>query len=170
MYPILHQFIIQHWKTAFAVTVCFVCISFGADILARYHGMRYVAVLDFLIYLGVLYTVTIGSRTVQMASPKCHLFWTYRQIFGYRDYRYLVENLFNILLFIPMGALLKDRLWMTHQWYGMAVFGGLFSFGIEILQFLTHRGCFDVDDIFHNVLGAVLGFGIMGAVLKQMEM
>ncbi|MFC3041456.1 VanZ family protein [Virgibacillus xinjiangensis] len=34
----------------------------------------------------------------------------------------------------------------------------LFSFSIEILQYVTQLGVFDVDDIILNTLGGYLGF------------
>jgi glycopeptide antibiotics resistance protein len=34
------------------------------------------------------------------------------------------------------------------------------SFFIELMQLISTRGIFSVDDIIHNVLGCVIGYGI----------
>ena len=31
---------------------------------------------------------------------------------------------------------------------------------IELIQLLTRRGLFEFDDIIHNIVGAMIGFGI----------
>ena len=33
--------------------------------------------------------------------------------------------------------------------------------GIEILQLVTSRGLCEFDDVFHNMIGAVIGVGIV---------
>ena len=34
------------------------------------------------------------------------------------------------------------------------------SFGIELIQLVFKLGLFEFDDIFHNVLGAMIGYGL----------
>jgi len=34
------------------------------------------------------------------------------------------------------------------------------SFGIEVIQLVFKLGLFEFDDVFHNVLGAVIGYGL----------
>ena len=67
----------------------------------------------------------------------------------------------NFVLFLPMGALLP------------CVFRGLNRFGrvvpcilvmvitIEVLQFVLRVGIIDVDDVIFNLIGAMLGYGII---------
>lgn len=40
--------------------------------------------------------------------------------------------------------------------------------GIEILQLITARGLCEFDDVFHNMIGAVIGVGIV-MVLNRMR-
>lgn len=68
------------------------------------------------------------------------------------------SNLFgNILIFIPFGYFLtmagKSRSFFKTLFYSMGL-----SLCVEILQLLTKVGSFDVDDIFLNTIGGVLGF------------
>jgi len=40
-------------------------------------------------------------------------------------------------------------------------------FVIEVIQLVTRRGSFDIDDIVLNMLGALIGFGIWKTIFVQ---
>ncbi|MCR4586709.1 MAG: VanZ family protein [Lachnospiraceae bacterium] len=71
----------------------------------------------------------------------------------------LAEMYLNICLFIPMGYLLP----YAFKWFRndlrvrpvLACF--VFSFIVENAQLLTMRGLYDVNDIFNNTIGGILG-------------
>ena len=73
--------------------------------------------------------------------------------------RFLVQVFMNVLAFVPIGLLLGcafGRLrWKTVLWIG-----GGFSLMIEVLQFVFKRGFAEFDDVFHNVVGCAIGFGV----------
>ena len=62
----------------------------------------------------------------------------------------------NVIMFIPVGVL-TGLLW---KWRGLWVAFGL-SIAIELLQLITARGLCEFDDVFHNMLGAAIGVGIV---------
>ena len=70
----------------------------------------------------------------------------------------ITEILLNILLFVPFGFLLPSALKSYKQWWNILLFGFLFSLVIEVLQFATHRGWFDVSDLMHNTFGSGIGY------------
>jgi glycopeptide antibiotics resistance protein len=59
-------------------------------------------------------------------------------------------------MFAPVGVLTGHR-W---KWRGLWVAAGL-SITIELLQLVTSRGLCEFDDVFHNMIGAVIGIGIV---------
>ena len=66
---------------------------------------------------------------------------------------------------MPVGVLLPvvtgwNKIWKT------VVMGVGFSLFIEIMQFITSRGCFDLDDMILNGLGTIIGFGIYRSAKK----
>ena len=71
------------------------------------------------------------------------------------------QILTNVLMFVPVGVI-AGRIW---RWKGLWVAAGL-SIVIELLQLLTARGLCEFDDVLHNVLGAVIGIGIVILVEK----
>ena len=65
----------------------------------------------------------------------------------------------NIMLFIPMGYILPMYLAPERgRFRRVLAVCGLSSLCIEIIQALTSLGWFDMDDLFCNVLGGVIGY------------
>ena len=75
------------------------------------------------------------------------------------------NSLGNIFLFMPVGVLLPAVTGWKKMWKTV-VMGIGFSLLIEVIQFITSKGCFDLDDIILNGLGTVIGFGIYRVVGK----
>lgn len=68
---------------------------------------------------------------------------------------YFWQALLNIVLFLPYGVFLKigrRKLWVS------ALIGFGSSLLIEVVEYVTNRGVFDVDDMILNTLGAVIGY------------
>ena len=61
----------------------------------------------------------------------------------------------NMILFVPAGALFL--LSVSPRLPRGLVFGFLLSLGIEAIQYISHRGVADIDDLIANTLGAALG-------------
>ena len=69
------------------------------------------------------------------------------------------EAILNVLIFIPVGVLLGcafDKM----KWWKAVLLGASFSILIEVLQYFTKRGFAEFDDVFHNTLGCLIGFGL----------
>ena len=72
---------------------------------------------------------------------------------------YIKNTILNIILFIPMGFLVP-AIWTNYRSIKTIFFMGLaLSVSIEILQIFTFR-LTDIDDLFTNTLGAVIGYYI----------
>lgn len=69
----------------------------------------------------------------------------------------------NIGLFIPYGIYLRLKSYSHLKAFFISL---LTIAGIEILQFVTHRGSLDIDDLILNLLGVYLGF-ILFPFVKQ---
>ena len=82
------------------------------------------------------------------------LFWSWREAMD-GDALRLVENVLNVFLLLPVGLLLPVVLDKRIPWWMGLLLGLLLSLGIEGLQYATHRGTFDVDDIFYNCVGCM---------------
>ena len=65
----------------------------------------------------------------------------------------------NIVVFVPLGVLLAIP-YKDIKLSSVFVLSVLSSILIEVLQFVLKRGFAEIDDVLHNTLGALLGFGL----------
>ncbi len=121
--------------------------------------------------VGICYlTVVLGATLLDRGgyygnSVQLHLFASYRQAW-YRGSVIEWRNLIlNILLFVPMGIILP----MISEWFRSTwktyLTGFIFSSLIEVIQFITARGIVEIDDIWNNTLGTMIGYGLVKAVI-----
>lgn len=117
-----------------AVMICYIVIIIGAVFLSRSAGIY--------------------------GDINLHIFSSYKEA-----YHNMKESLFrniilNILLFVPMGFLLpfySDKLKRIYKVVPIGFFVTLF---IEIIQYVLKLGIFEIDDIFNNTLGTLIGYCI----------
>jgi hypothetical protein len=114
--------------------------------------------------LGLLigYAFLVLAETVLIRKPfvgqhfQPELFWSWRAWNVQRGQIYT-----NVIMFVPVGVL-AGTLW---KWRGLWFAVGLSVF-IEILQLVTSRGLCEFDDVFHNMIGAVIGVGLIVLIHK----
>lgn len=81
------------------------------------------------------------------------------------EWRPLLENVGNVILFIPLGLALKFA-----GVRDVKKAGFLASLAIEVLQFTFALGTFECDDLIHNTLGAVIGAWSAGRVGGELKL
>ncbi len=72
----------------------------------------------------------------------------------------LTNLLGNVLLFIPAGLLLPRVYPRLRKFFSFLLCCLVLLLLVEATQLLTLLGSFDVDDIFLNLLGMLLGYGL----------
>ena len=83
-------------------------------------------------------------------------FWKYREMLGIPA---LLTNIFgNVLGFIPFGFILPVISGRMQNGFLIILSGFTLSLCVEIIQLVTRVGCFDVDDLILNTLGAAIGY------------
>jgi glycopeptide antibiotics resistance protein len=72
-----------------------------------------------------------------------------------------IKNLFgNAFMFLPMGIYLPYFLRKINKLGVFAFTMVILLFVIEVIQIVTRRGSFDIDDFILNMFGALIGFSI----------
>lgn len=111
-----------------------------------------------LICLLVLYSLsiicfTIMIRVQSFEGVKLSIFWSYSEwIAGDTDIGRQILG--NIILFIPVGYLASSCIGKNAH----IVFWGIaLSIFIEVCQYFSMRGLFEIDDIINNSMGAIIG-------------
>lgn len=123
---------------------------------------RVLRIMDTLLcvswgFMAFAYTI-LGRGVSSDASMELQLFWCVKKAWiekNPQNWHFIVGN---ILLFIPLGVivalLLKER---CNVWW-ILLSGFLASLCIELMQLYTHKGLFELDDLFHNTLGCYVGY------------
>lgn len=110
-------------------------------------------VLFLIIYISFIGIMTIAFRESGERRAVFELFRSYRKFMTSPAIRQDILN--NIWLFVPLGAALYDPK-HRFRWLWALVL----SVGIEMVQYVAGVGICEVDDVFSNVLGAMIGYGM----------
>jgi len=86
-------------------------------------------------------------------------FWSYAAIDAGGHNDLIKENMMNVALGLSVGFLLSFIMNRRYWWKPVLV-GFVFSSVIELSQLVFKRGLCEFDDIFHNTLGCMIGYGI----------
>ena len=116
------------------------------------ESIKDIVLLLLIEYLFLIYSSTVFLRE-DRGVIRCEIipFWSYSRP------DLLVENLMNVVVFIPIGLLLSFYMKAQKRWRILLMGCGI-SLSIEILQLLLRRGCSGFDDVMHNTLGCLLGY------------
>ena len=117
-------------------------------------GFRWSSVLLLIEYIFLLFCSTVIFRpTGEVRQYDYHPFWSYNRP------ELLVENIMNVIVFIPVGLLLGCAFKQVTWWKALLI-GCSISITIEALQFWFMKGFSEVDDVMHNTVGCVIGYGV----------
>ena len=115
-------------------------------------------------YLAAVLWITLFGRFGDGYRSFLLPFHSYVEILK-GEWRPLLENIGNVVLFIPLGVALK--------WSGVKDVkkaGLLASLLIEVLQFTFALGTFECDDLIHNTFGAVIGAWCVGKIGGELRL
>lgn len=131
-------------------------------------------ILTLALYLAIVSYATLSRLGGYGASGvNIHLFRAWREAWNDFSVTAWLNVLLNIVLFIPLGMLLPVIWKRFRKWYAMLSVGFGLSMYIELMQYLGGRGILDVDDLFCNSLGAMMGYflimTVFTAVGKQLK-
>ena len=131
--------------------------------ITRYQAF---ACVNLPVYIFVLFSSLIFSRTANIElGVNIQPFWTEVAILS-GETKYIQTLVQNLLMLVPHGVLLPFAKEVSLT---KTVFTGfLISVTIEFLQLGTKTGLCELDDVIHNTLGVVIGYGIF-LLLKKMR-
>lgn len=73
----------------------------------------------------------------------------------------------NLLLFLPMGIYVPLFVKSVNRIGKFVGFMTALLFTLELIQLVSRRGSFDIDDFMLNLVGALIGYGIWNTKLVQ---
>ena len=165
-----------HRGVRFAVPAVLLCVVGLAAAwgIARKQGRSFpwkkaAALLLLIAWLGLTLFVTLFRGEPGYRQWNFHLFLAWKEAWNQFALRVWLNVLLNIALFVPLGILLPLLSRIFRRWYVMLLSGFGISLAIELGQLATGRGMFDVDDLFTNTLGAMVGWGLIMLIRTLME-
>ena len=147
----------------YAVFLIFIILGF---ILSRHRKLYpivtvvYVLALFYYTFLSRMELATSTEAVVATSAPVVQHWWVNAayEIFRMKTSSYKEAFILNIMLFVPMGYLLRTmRTLRIKRWLGSVLICSAVSMCIEILQQLTGFGMFDWNDWIANTIGALVG-------------
>ena len=119
--------------------------------------------LIFAGYLFIVFSATILRKTGNFRREyNFHLFRAWIEAWNNFSVKNWGNVLLNVAMFTPLGVLLPLLWKKCKKWYVTIPVGFGTSLAIELVQLTISRGICDVDDLFANTLGTIIGyFGVM---------
>lgn len=124
------------------------------------RSVRIIAWAGIVAFVVLALNEVVFSREAKESYQlNLHPFWSYEAILnGRKDL--IEEHYLNVSVFIPLGILIWVVL-KRKQWWRALLFGSAVSLLIEIMQLVLKRGLCEFDDILHNTLGCMIGYGLV---------
>ena len=129
--------------------------------------------IDGICISDVLFDSFFRVASDVISGHDFHPFWSYVAI-QEGNKVLLPENIMNVVGFMPLGFLLgislrgkKEDLRWKSGWLIAFLVGFCISVSIEALQYFTYRGFSEFDDVFHNTLGCVIGYGLWNCFISH---
>jgi len=148
---------------------CILLLGRGAFCQAR-PAFRQIARKSGVLFLLALYVYIVVGITVLSRSESqtrhayFELFRTFQDTFVARKQIYE-----NVILFVPYAFLLFLLAEFFRNGWLMFAIGLMSSFVIETTQWITQTGYFEIDDIWTNVVGMMLGYMICLGLRKMIR-
>ena len=124
----------------------------------------------WLIFLGymmiVIYATMLRWAGFFHREWNLHLFRAWREAWNNFSVKNWANVLLNVAMFGPLGCFLPLLGKKFRKWYLTIPAGFGTSLAIELLQLAMGRGICDVDDLFCNTLGAVIGYLLVMSILS----
>ncbi|HDR7655026.1 VanZ family protein [Bacillus wiedmannii] len=164
----MHTGVLMSYLYTYFFTIMF-CIVF--QIGCYFNAKRNISILHFLwvyvflFYLSLVYGVTQIATVWDISRYETWIRVSQINLTLF-DTAGSTTYLLNIVLFMPFGFLLPT-IWPKFRKMKNTVCAGFFfSLAIELNQLLNNR-ITDIDDLFTNTLGAIIGYVLYRALFKM---
>ncbi|WP_340025435.1 VanZ family protein [Paenibacillus sp. FSL K6-1096] len=129
-----------------------------------------ITVLLLIMWFGIVMVLTTFSRGQNFEGwINLRLFSGYFSAWNQWSLSEFQLIIFNMLMFMPLGFLIPLLGMRTRRLVPVLLISLAVTTGIELIQMISRRGIFELDDILHNTIGSIAGYLIMNAILDSVE-
>lgn len=144
-------------------------LKFGFSDRLKHWMKRYILWIFFLIYIECLITVSFFSGRYYEGNFEVPFSVFVKAATNFIPFHFFVADnmslasilrfgLENLLMLLPLGIFIPLLSRKFNKWYFVLSFSLLLSIAIQVLQLFLRLGNCDIDSIWLNCLGAMLGF------------
>lgn len=116
--------------------------------------------------VALVYVTLLRGGSAEFRSINLHLFRAWREAWNNYSVKNWLNVLLNVAMFIPLGFLLPLATPKLRKWYMSIGVGFCLSLAVELLQLWRGTGVCDVDDLFANTLGTVIGYTVVILIIS----
>ena len=131
-----------------------VSVSCTIVIKEIYSNKKCILIFCGINYFIFIFWLTIFSRDFNIYPRKITIVFYFLK----SDWYSILQIIQNILLFVPLGAILGCG---NASFLKTVKYSCLLTFSIETLQLVLACGTFQVDDLIVNNVGGIMGYGII---------
>lgn len=152
--------IVPHEVYCFAFIILCLGVILSIIFMGWRKGCQYILLLLLIEYVAILYGNTVFFRRKFIEKDYDYSpFWSYKSLLEGNGTTVLPELIMNVIVFVPIGVF-AGLLLSVPSWKKIVLFGTLLSVGIELFQLASNKGFFEFDDVMHNTLGCLIGYGV----------
>lgn len=146
--------------------LCIALWMFGDILLKKHESAKRVYWMLVSINISAIMCLTLAGRKPTVDSQwKWTLFWSYVKFAHTKDMLLLLQMIWNVVVFVPLGLLFPScNIGIGKE---VVLISLLLSVAIEVCQGVFRIGWFETDDIMHNVLGTIIGWFIYSVIIIQ---
>ncbi|MDQ0214507.1 glycopeptide antibiotics resistance protein [Oikeobacillus pervagus] len=150
--------------TIFACYMIYKKVFHGQRSMSKTQGITLFLLCCWLLLVLALTTLSRGANFT--GSFNIDFFSSYVNAWNKWSSSELQLIIFNMLMFTPLGFLLP-LFWKKAEKFKVTFFVSIgLTICIEIVQLLTGKGIFELDDLFHNCIGSLFGYFCIMAILS----
>jgi len=122
-------------------------------------------------YFAVVFGAVFLSRGNVYKEINLHLFSSYLEAYHNMSPSLIRNIILNILLFVPLGVFLPLYTKKIDKIYIIIPIGFFITLIIEIIQYSTGYGIFEIADLLNNTMGVIIGYGLYKSynIIKNKE-
>jgi glycopeptide antibiotics resistance protein len=168
----VYKYMIEYKAGVPIPVICCTAVIVGIIIGMLYKTnssvMQFIRNTSWCLLIGYVFLVLCATVIFRQDSGEMRYslqpLWCHSTIY----YKYMAGMVLNILMFMPIGFLCGVAIRNINAFKIIGV-GCVLSMSVETTQLLTRRGVCNIDDVIHNTLGCIIGYGIVKLFKKSIK-
>lgn len=150
------------------ILFCLIFASYRLYKCRKFDKYQFTSSIILSLYLVLmLYLTVLGRYSHDEYRSQIMIFGSYQNLFTNFDFMNFAMIILNIAMFIPVGFVLPIVLKnCRHKYMLSMLIALLLTSAIEVAQYFSRTGTFETDDIFNNMLGAVIGLLLLSFIKR----